>query len=60
MRDKVAVFGMLERGGEVRANVIPTRRRQVLHTEIKAHVKAGSAIYSDNLEVIGKVGETNF
>jgi transposase-like protein len=49
MRDKVAVFGILERGGEVRANVIPTRRRQVLHTEIKAHVKAGSAIYSDNL-----------
>jgi transposase-like protein len=49
MRDKVAVFGILERGGEVRANVVPTRRRQVLHTEIKAHVKAGSAIYSDNL-----------
>jgi transposase-like protein len=49
MRDKVAVFGILERGGEVRANVVPTRRRQVLHTEIKAHVKVGSAIYSDNL-----------
>jgi len=49
MRDKVAVFGILERGGEVRANVVPTRRRQVLHSEIKAHVKAGSAIYSDNL-----------
>jgi transposase-like protein len=49
MRDKVAVFGILERGGQVRANVVPTRRRQVLHTEIKAHVKAGSAIYSDNL-----------
>lgn len=49
MKDKVAVFGMLERGGEVRVNVIPTRRRHVLQTEIKAHVKAGSAIYSDNL-----------
>jgi transposase-like protein len=49
MRDKVAVFGILERGGEVRVNVIPTRRRHVLQTEIKAHVKAGSAIYSDNL-----------
>jgi transposase-like protein len=49
MRDKVAVFGMLERGGEVRVNVVPSRRRQALHSEIKAHVKAGSAIYSDNL-----------
>jgi transposase-like protein len=43
------VFGMLERGGQVRATVVPTRRREVLQTQIKAHIKAGSAIYSDNL-----------
>lgn len=49
MKDKVAVLGILERGGEVRATVIPTRRRHVLQSEIKAHVKAKSAIFTDNL-----------
>jgi transposase-like protein len=49
MKDKVAVLGILERGGEVRASVIPTRRRHVLQSEIKAHVKAKSAIFTDNL-----------
>jgi len=46
---KVAVFGILERGGEVRANVIPTRRKHVLQGEIRKHVRARSAIYSDAL-----------
>jgi len=47
--DKTAVFGMLERGGQVRATVVPNRRRFALESEIRAHVKAKSAIYSDNL-----------
>jgi transposase-like protein len=47
--DKTAVFGMLERGGQVRAMVVPNRRRYALESEIRAHVKAKSAIYSDNL-----------
>jgi transposase-like protein len=42
-------MGILERGGEVRANVIPTRRKQHIQAEIRAHVKAQSAIYSDAL-----------
>jgi transposase-like protein len=49
VKDKTAVFGILERGGEVRASVIPTRRRHVLEEKIRIHVKAKSAIYSDNL-----------
>ena len=48
-KDKVPVFGILERGGQVRAMVVPTRRRHALETQIRAHVKANSAIYSDNL-----------
>src|SRR5665213_3237144 len=47
-KDKTAVMGILERGGEVRVNVVPTRRRKVLQEEIKNHVAAGSAIYTDN------------
>jgi transposase-like protein len=49
VKDKTAVMGILERGGEVRASVIPTRRKHVVQGHIRAHVKAGSAIYSDAL-----------
>jgi transposase-like protein len=48
-KDKTTVFGILERGGEVRAMVVPTRRRHIVEGEIRRHVKAHSAIYSDNL-----------
>jgi transposase-like protein len=48
-KDKTPVMGILERGGEVRAMMVPTRRKHHLQAEIRAHVKAGSAIYSDAL-----------
>ena len=48
MAGKVAVLGLLERGGEVRANVIPNRRRPSLHGEINKHVEPGSAVYTDD------------
>jgi len=49
VKDKTAVMGILERGGEVRAAVIPSRRKHHIQAEIRAHVKAKSAIYSDAL-----------
>src|SRR6266436_10018054 len=49
VKDKMAVMGILERGGEVRAAVVPFRRKHHLQAEIRAHVKAQSAIYSDAL-----------
>src|SRR5207253_4577532 len=49
-KDKAAVIGILERGGEVRANVIPTRRKNVLQEEVRHHVAAGTALYSDALQ----------
>jgi len=48
-KDKTPVIGILERGGDVRANVIPTRRKHHVQAEVRAHVKAGSAIYTDAL-----------
>jgi transposase-like protein len=48
-KDKTAVMGILERGGEVRATVIQNRKRRTLHGLVKANVSAGSAIYSDAL-----------
>jgi transposase-like protein len=46
---KAAVIGILERGGEVRAAVVPTRRKRDLQAQVRAHVKAKSALYTDAL-----------
>jgi len=48
-KDKTPVLGFMQRGGEVRATVIPNRKRETLHGLVKANVSAGSALYSDAL-----------
>jgi transposase-like protein len=48
--DKTAVVGILERGGKVRAAVVPSRKRKVLQDEVRKHVTAGAALYSDALK----------
>ncbi len=48
-KDKVAVMGLLERGGKVRTAIVPNRKRQALQAEVKKHVEAGSALYTDAL-----------
>ena len=48
-KDKAIAFGMVERGGEVRAFAIDTRRKREVQPIIREHVEAGSAIFSDEL-----------
>jgi transposase-like protein len=48
-KDKVAIQGILERGGQVRGAVVGNRKKHALQTNIRTHVKAGSAIYTDAL-----------
>jgi transposase-like protein len=48
-KDKTAVMGILERGGKVRTTVIPNRRKKALQAEVRKHVEAGSALYTDAL-----------
>lgn len=48
-KDKVAVMGILERGGEVRTAIVPTRRKAVLQAEVRKHVAVGAALYTDAL-----------
>src|SRR3954452_25463093 len=48
-KDKTAVMGILERGGQVRATVVPNRKKKALQAEIRKHVEAGSALYTDAL-----------
>ncbi len=49
VKDKTAVMGILERGGTVRAMMVPNRKKRAIQGNIRAHVKAESAIYSDAL-----------
>ena len=49
-KDKTAVMGILERGGKVRATVVPNRKKHALQTEVRKHVEAGAALYSDALK----------
>ncbi len=48
-KDKTAVMGILERGGKVRTTVVPNRRKGTLQAEVKKHVEAGAALYTDAL-----------
>jgi transposase-like protein len=49
-KDKTAVMGILERGGEVRTTVVPSRRKKPLQQEVRNHVAAGAALYTDALQ----------
>ena len=55
-----AVMGILERGGNVRAAVAGNRKKHALQTKIRAHVKAGSAIYTDALMSYQGLGQQDF
>src|ERR1700688_5052602 len=48
-KDKTAVMGIVERGGKVRTAVIPNRKKSALQSEVRKHVEAGSALYTDAL-----------
>ena len=54
-KDKTAVMGILERGNDgkhstVRTSVVPNRKKKALQTELRKHVEAGSALYTDALK----------
>jgi len=54
-KDKTAVMGILERGkdgrpSQVRTKVVENRRKKALQAEVRKHVQAGSALYTDALK----------
>jgi transposase-like protein len=48
-KDKTAVMGILERGGKIRTTVVPNRKKHELQSQVRQHVEAGAALYSDAL-----------
>jgi len=59
-KDKTAVMGILERGGKVRADVVGNRKKHLIETKVRTHVKAGSAIYSDNFASYDRLNALGF
>jgi transposase-like protein len=49
--DKEPVFGMIERGGRVRAHVVPSTRRPALMKHVTRSVAEGSTVYTDQAKV---------
>jgi transposase-like protein len=47
--DKTAVLGIVERGGKIRTKVVMDTRKKTLQNEVRRHVEAGSALYTDAL-----------
>lgn len=55
-KDKVPVFGILERGGKVIARVVPNTQAKTLVPIIKEYVDTGSVVYTDGWEYTGLIG----
>jgi transposase-like protein len=49
-KDKTVVLGMVEREGNVRAMVVDGRRKSELQKQVREHVEAGAAIFTDELK----------
>ena len=49
VKDKAAALGFLRRGGEVRAEVLPNRKKKTLHAMVHDQITPGSAVYTDAL-----------
>jgi len=47
---KAIVTAVLERGGRVRAKVVPNRRRAAIQDHVRENVEAGSNLYTDELQ----------
>jgi transposase-like protein len=47
VKDKTAVLGMIERGGKVRAEVIPDAKKRTLQRRVRETVEPGSSVFTD-------------
>jgi len=50
-KKKVPVFGMVERGGQVAAQVVPSTQRQTLVPIVEARVSTDATLYTDDAKV---------
>ena len=58
--NKTVVFGMLERDGDVMANVVPNVRKRTLQPIIKENVVEGSTVHTDELKSYSGLAKAGF
>jgi transposase-like protein len=51
VQDKAVVFGMVERGGRVKAQHVPTAGARILLPRLQASIAPGTTVYSDQARV---------
>jgi transposase-like protein len=57
---KAIVFGAVERGGRIRASVIPNSRGTTLHAKIGEYVLPESMIYTDDFKAYKQLGKKGY
>jgi transposase-like protein len=55
--NKIAVMGITERDGELRAKVVPSTTSKVLHAELDANVAPGSSVMTDEHKGYTGIGQ---
>ena len=58
--NKTVVFGMLERDGDVMANVVPNVRMKTLQPILEENVVAGSTVHTDELKSYNGLSKAGF
>ena len=58
--NKTIVFGMLERGGDLMANVVPNVRKRTLHPIIAENVEPGSTVHTDELSSYSGIDQAGY
>jgi len=56
-KTKTAVMGMVQRGGEVRADVVPDVKMRTIEKQIIKHVAIGSQLYTDEFLSYSQIGK---
>ena len=57
---KAVVFGAVERGGRIRASVIPNSRGHVLHAKVREYVLPASTVYTDDFQAYRQLGRKGY
>ena len=58
--NKTIVFGMLERGGDIMANVVPNVRKLTLQPIIAENVEPGSTVHTDELSSYSGIDQAGY
>jgi transposase-like protein len=59
-KDKIAVIGVVERGGRVAARVVPSIKKENIHALIEGNVEKSAIVYTDDFPIYDKLASLGF